>query len=66
MLQLLIEVVSKAGLKHQIGRLLVHEEVVEFDYAGVIQKGLDFDLSDQLLESVRIKTATIESLNGVN
>lgn len=45
-LQVLIEILAQAWFKHEIGSLLVDEEVVEMHYVRMVQKALDFYLSD--------------------
>ena len=41
-LQVLVEVLAQTGLQHEIGAVIIHEEVVKFDDVGMLQEALNF------------------------
>ena len=49
-----IDISTAAWLKDQVKMVLVTEESVELDYVGMIQKTLDFYLSNQLVYESRL------------
>jgi hypothetical protein len=40
--------------------------MVKFDNVGMVQKGLNFDLSHQLVESCGVHRASVDGFNRVN
>jgi len=66
LLQVAVEVAPEAGLKHQVGRFLIHEEVIDSDDAGVVDEGLYLDLPGELLQGGCVQSAAVDRFDGVD
>lgn len=44
--QVLVKILPQTRLKDQIGRIIIHKKVVQFDDMGMIEETLDLDFSD--------------------
>ena len=59
------KVAIQTGLHQYVGLILVEEEMVKPANVGVIQKRLDFDLSNQVFHLLRTDSVSMDRLDSV-